>query len=78
MSLILLSVMALMLDMKLTNFVNNKSLLKLLQSNLVKDRTKIDSLLLGARFLLIKAKLGVTLVGLSMRFTVQLELSIFK
>ena len=51
MSLILLSVMALMLDIKLSSLVN-KSLLKLLQSNLVKDRTKIDSLRLGARFLL--------------------------
>ena len=49
--------MALMLDMKLSSLVN-KSLLKLLQSNLVKDHTKIDLLRLGARFLLIKAATG--------------------
>ena len=49
--------MVLMLDMKLSSLVN-KSILKLLQSNLVKDRTKIDSLRLDARFLLIKAATG--------------------
>ena len=57
MLLMLFSVMALMLDMKLPSLVNKPSL-KSLQSNLVKDRTKIDLLRLGAKFLLIKAAIG--------------------